>query len=337
MKALRCLAPHDVQIVEVPNPQPLQHDLLIKPIATGICGTDIEIIEGGVDPAFIRYPITLGHEWVGRVVATTNSASSILAGSRVVVEGMIPCTLCEECQNGATNRCETYDEIGFTRDGAAAEFISAPEHLAHVLSDNVSDESAALIEPAAVVFQGLTKLEIKSQAKILVVGDGTIGLLATAMLKKFTPAHVDVFGIRAEQREMVIKAGATRFITEVAELTNDYHYVIEAAGAIAAVELAISQGRRGAKVLLLGYPEQTARLQLGVHDLINRDLTIYASFSYTRHSWKAVVELLNSGAIDLTFIVTHRFGIEEWGHAIEVLRKATGQPRGKVLLTLNPH
>ena len=67
MKALRCLAPHDVQIVEVPNPQPLQHDLLIKPIATGICGTDIEIIEGGVDPAFIRYPITLGHEWVGRV------------------------------------------------------------------------------------------------------------------------------------------------------------------------------------------------------------------------------------------------------------------------------
>lgn len=335
MKALRCLAPHDVRVVEIVKPEVQENEILIAPIASGICGTDIEIIEGGVDPAFIRYPITLGHEWVGRVVENRDKNVEIPVGARVVVEGIIPCKSCDECQSGATNRCETYDEIGFTRDGAGAEFIVAPAKLAHILSDKVSNESAALVEPAAVVYQGLSRLEIKAGARVLVVGDGTIGLLVIALLKKFTPAHVDVYGIRNVQKDLTMQAGATRFCTNQDELTNDYDYVIEAAGAIAAVDLAIAQGKRGAKVLLLGYPEQSARLQLGVHDLINRDLTIHASFSYTQRSWKAVVELLNSGAIDLTFIVTHRFAMTEWAQAIDALRTATGQARGKVLLNLN--
>jgi len=335
MKALRCIAPNKVQIAETINPTVNASELLIAPIATGICGTDIEIIEGGVDPAYISYPITLGHEWVGRVITSNDANNRIAPGNRVVVEGIIPCTKCDECGNGATNRCQIYDEIGFTRDGAAAEFIVTPAHLTHVINENVSDESAALVEPAAVVYQGLSRLLIKPRARILVVGDGTIGLLATALAKDFSPAQLDVFGIRPAQLQLVEQAGANRFFTNVNELTGDYDYVIEAAGAISAVEVAIAQAKRGGKVLLLGYPVQDARLQLGVHDLINKDLTIHASFSYNRESWKAVVNLLNRGALDLTFVVTHRFAMTDWAKAIETLRTTTSQPRGKVLLTLN--
>lgn len=335
MKALRCLSPHNVQIVEVAPPQIKKDHLLIAPIATGICGTDIEIIEGGVDPAFIRYPITLGHEWLGKVVENSGDSDEISVGSRVVVEGIIPCEKCDECRSGATNRCVIYDEIGFTRDGAAAEQIAAPRKLAHKILDHVSDESAALVEPAAVVYQGLLRIEPKPGGKVLVIGDGTIGLLATKLVKSFAPSALDVYGIRSSQRELVVKAGADRFVTDVDELTKDYDYVIEAAGAIAAVDLALTQGKRGAKVLLLGYPEQGAHLSLGVHDLINNDATIHASFSYTRKSWKAIVDLLNEGGLDLSFVVTHRFSLKDWEQAIATLRSLSSEPRGKVLLTLN--
>lgn len=333
MRALRCLAPNDVCVVDIPKPE-LQHEyLLIRPLATGICGTDLEIIEGGVDPAYIRYPITLGHEWVGRIVAS--GANDFAVGARVVVEGVVPCERCDECQAGATNRCAKYDEIGFTRDGAAAEFISVPEKLAHIIADQVSDESAALVEPAAVVYQGLLRINPTPDSKILIVGDGTIGLLATTLSKVFQPRVLDVYGIRSSQEGLVRQAGADRFVTDSSKLTNEYDYVIEAAGAIAAVDLALTQGKRGAQVLLLGYPEHGARLSLAVHDLINNDVTIHASFSYTRKSWKAIVDLLNSGDLDLTFVVTHRYQLEQWPEALETLRALTSQPRGKVLLALN--
>lgn len=333
MKALRCLAPHDVQIADVLQPERQNDDLLIKPIATGICGTDIEIIEGGVDPAYISYPITLGHEWVGKVVEA--GASDLPVGERVVVEGVIPCETCDECKAGATNRCVKYDEVGFTRDGAAAEFISVPAKLAHAINVQVSDESAALVEPAAVVYQGLLRIAPTPNSKILVVGDGTIGLLATKLLGDFKPRALDVFGIRGAQERLVLQAGADRFITNPSKLTKDYDYIVEAAGAISAVDLALTQGKRGARILLLGYPEHGARLNLGVHDLINNDLTIHASFSYTRKSWKKIVDLLNTGALDLTFVVTHKYLLNQWPQALETLKSSSGQPRGKVLLALD--
>ena len=335
MRALQCLTPREITLVEIPEPLPKADELLIKPIATGICGTDLEIIDGGVDPAYIRYPVTLGHEWVGEVVSASESGTFINPGTRVVVEGVIPCEECAECEVGATNRCTTYDEIGFTRDGAAAERIVAPAHLAHVLSEKVSNESAVLVEPAAVVYQGLLRIKPKSKSRVLVVGDGTIALLAVTLVKSFAPASIDMYGLREIQRELALQAGATRFVTNVEELTKDYDYVVEAAGAIAAVEIALAQGKRGSQILLLGYPEHGARFPLRVHDLINNDLSIHASFSYTRKSWKTVVNLLNSGELDLTFIVTHRFRLDEWTKALETLKSAGSAPRGKVLLALD--
>ena len=334
MRALRCLKPGDVQLVEVPTPNLPADYLLVSPTATGICGTDLEIIAGGVDPAFITYPITLGHEWTGNIVELGRDVKNFSVGDRVVVEGMIPCGKCNECVAGATNLCKTYDEIGFTRDGAAAEFIAVPAALAHAIADFVTEESAALVEPAAVVLQGMKRLAPKANGRFLVLGDGTIGLLAVALLAEFTPAMIDVFGMRTEQKDLFTQVGATRFLTGKEDLHSEYDYVVEAAGAIAAVSLALSHAKRGGKILLLGYPEHSALLQVSVHDLINNDLTIHASFSYSRDSWKEIVVRLNSGQLNLTPLVTHHFTLDKWQEAIQTLRHAGKNARGKVLLKL---
>ena len=93
-------------------------ELLIRPELVGLCGTDLEIVDGTLDPAYIRYPLVLGHEWTGTVAADARAGRG-----RVVVEGIVPCGHCARCRTGETNLCATYDEIGFTRDGAAARHV----------------------------------------------------------------------------------------------------------------------------------------------------------------------------------------------------------------------
>ena len=154
MRALTVRRPGEVELEQRPDPQPATGELLIAPVVVGICGTDLDIIDGTIDPAFVRYPIVLGHEWAGRVVAGNRS---IPAGARVVVEGLVPCGHCAECAAGATNRCQNYDEFGFTRDGAAADLLVAPARLVHTLEPHVSWESGALVEPAAVVYRALDR------------------------------------------------------------------------------------------------------------------------------------------------------------------------------------
>ena len=95
-----------------------EDEVLISPLLAGVCGTDLELIDGSVDPAYVRYPLVLGHEWVGQILDDLPGVAS--RAERVVVEGIGPCGDCSECRIGATNLCTTYNEIGFTRPGAGA-------------------------------------------------------------------------------------------------------------------------------------------------------------------------------------------------------------------------
>ena len=338
MKALRVTGVNKVALLDLPSKKAESGEILLAPIATGICGTDLAIIEGGLDPAFITYPVTIGHEWVGRVIGHGLGVTNPAIGTRVVVEGVIPCEMCSECKSGATNKCDLYDEIGFTRDGAAAQEITAPAKLAHPIKDSVTVESAVLVEPAAVVLQGFHRVSPKAGSKVLVIGDGTIGLLAAKLIRLYKPASVSLLGFRQEQRELVKIAGVDHVYTSEEQLTEKYDLIIEGAGALSAVAAALNHSRRGAHILLLGYPDHGAKLPIVIDDLINNDLTIHASFSYTQKSWAEIVALLNSGKIDLSFIATHKFPLSQWESALATVRGGNHKnnaPRGKVFLTLD--
>ena len=141
-RALVVAKPGNVLLSARPAPAAAPGETLVRPDLVGLCGTDLEIIGGQIDPAFIRYPIVLGHEWTGIV-----TGDSPLAGSRVVVEGIVACGHCARCVRGETNLCETYDEFGFTRDGAAAGMVTVPSVLVHPIVAAVPSEDAVLTEP----------------------------------------------------------------------------------------------------------------------------------------------------------------------------------------------
>ena len=330
MKAVVVASPGHVALQDIPAPLAAPGELLIQPVACGMCGTDLELIDGSIDPAYVRYPLVLGHEWVGRVL----DGDAKPTGGPVVIEGIIPCGHCAECLIGATNRCETYDEIGFTRPGALAELISVPEGLVHYLLPSVSMLDAALVEPMAVVWRALVRTAIRPRSTCLVIGDGTVAMLAVHLLGRFDPTRVSMLGVRPAQRELALRAGANEFLLEPSDQRFDV--IIEAAGHAEAVTTALSSIARGGSITLLGLPPHGTQVTIVPDDFVNNDITLRGSFGYTRQAWADVVALLNDGEITPSFLVTHTFGIDDFDHAIETLRTPPPEAaRGKVMMLLN--
>ncbi|HET9897307.1 MAG TPA: alcohol dehydrogenase catalytic domain-containing protein [Streptosporangiaceae bacterium] len=341
-QALTVVEPGEVRLLSRAALHPGPGELLVEPELVGLCGTDLEIIDGTLDPAYLRYPLVLGHEWTG-IVADGHP----MAGRRVVVEGMVGCGRCVKCAAGQVNLCESYDEIGFTRDGAAAGQILVPRSLAHPLDDGVGAADAVLAEPAAVVYQALSKVSLTPGSRVLVLGDGTIALLAVLLARLWSPALVDMVGMRSSQAALAAAAGASSFGLADSQADDPapgaapsgFDVVVEAAGSADAVLTAVSRVRRGGTVLLIGLPPHGETAALAIDDLVNNDLTMLGSFSYTPAAWRGVLALLNSGQLRPAFLVTHRYRLAEWERAVARLRGqgcdggAVGpQQRGKVLL-----
>jgi len=333
MKALLVTTPGHVSVADVEVPIPKDDEAMVAPKVCGMCGTDLELINGTIDPAYVRYPLVLGHEWAGKLLTPVNGVAE--AGEHVVVEGIVFCGSCSQCLQGNTNRCINYDELGFTRSGAIAERIAVPARLVHRLEPNVNLEDASLIEPMAVVWHALTRQAPSSPSTVAVIGDGTVALLAVHLLRLLNPTSITVIGRREAQEELAIKAGANSFLTQIPD--RQFNVVIEAAGTGEAVSAALSIVARGGTAVLLGLPPHGTQVQIAPDDLVNNDITLRGSFSYNHQAWTDVVQRVNAGDLTPSFLITHRYPLAQAMQAIATLSDNTtiAVPRGKVSIFPN--
>jgi 2-desacetyl-2-hydroxyethyl bacteriochlorophyllide A dehydrogenase len=343
--ALVIAEPGSMSLQEVPEPGPGPGEIAVRPAYVGICGTDLELLAGDVDPAYVRYPLVPGHEWSGVIEATGPGVTGLQPGQRVIAEGVIPCRTCARCIRGETNLCETYDELGFTRPGAAARQVIVPAQVAHVLPGSVSLAEAALAEPAAVAWRALGRGDPRPGDRVAVVGDGTVGLIVAHLAGLYSPAEVVVYGLRPGQAGLVAELGATGFEAvgnghgrlDHAGFDHEgfdhegFDLVVEAAGTPSAVETAIGLARRGGRVVLVGLAGNDVTARFPIDVAVNNDLRVSASFAYTSAAWAEVAGLLRSGRISLGPLITHRFRLEDYAEAYQALRDGS-QARGKVLL-----
>jgi threonine dehydrogenase-like Zn-dependent dehydrogenase len=318
-----------IGLQELPSLQPGPGEVVVRPAYCGVCGTDLELLHGEIDAAFVRYPLVLGHEWSGVVEAVGEGVTGIPVGLRCVAEGIIPCGNCPACSTGATNVCTTYDEIGFTRAGAASDQVVVQARVVHAIGDDVPLLDAALTEPSAVVLTGLEKAGLRPGMRVLIVGDGTIALLSVLLALLSWPAEIVVAGRRPEQAELALALGADSFTTDPPP--SGFDLAIEAAGVVEATMTAIGSLRRGGKALLLGLPPAGTTLTLPADLLVNDDLSLIASFGYTTAGWTQVVGLLNAGSFRPGRLVTHRFALADFDRAFAELAAPSGT-RGKVML-----
>lgn len=333
-RALAVKGPKQIELVERNIPEIETGYVLVQPKAVGICATDLEIIDGTIDPAYVRYPIVFGHEWSATLVE--DPSGTLKPGTPLVIEGILPCGRCRQCLKGNTNLCETYDEIGFTRDGGAAELAVIPSRLVHPLDKGVNLSAAALLEPATVVYRGLKRVSPSPGLNVAIIGDGTIALLSAYLMQLWTPANIVMVGRKESQAELAILAGSSNYTTDDSQVGSNFDLVIEASGSIEAPRSAIGFLRRGGTILLLGLPPHGHESKIPIDTIVNGDISIVGSFSYSADAWRDMVHLLNSHNFDPTFLITHRFDLDKWEEALSTLRNFKG-PRGKVMLNISDH
>ncbi|HQE83287.1 MAG TPA: alcohol dehydrogenase catalytic domain-containing protein [Candidatus Hydrogenedentes bacterium] len=162
-------------IADVPRPVPAPDEALVRVRYAGICNTDIEILRG-----YMKFKGIPGHEFVGVVEEASNQH---LLGKRVVGEINCVCGACEYCQREMPHHCCARTVLGIQgRDGAFAEYLTLPEENLHLVPESVPDEIAVFTEPAAAAFRIPEQVEIDADDRIIVLGDGKLGLLAAQVL-----------------------------------------------------------------------------------------------------------------------------------------------------------
>jgi threonine dehydrogenase-like Zn-dependent dehydrogenase len=332
VKAVVIDRPHDVAYRDVEPPVCGADDVLVRSHKAGVCRTDLEVLDGALDRRWVRYPCIPGHEWSGSVSAVGEQVTDLDPGDRVVCEGIIPCHRCPRCRAGQTHLCQSYDSLGFTRGGGYGELVVAPRHVVHRLPDWVSFDAAVLIEPGSVILRGLERGRLAPGESVGVIGIGTLGSLAVALARLFSPREIVAFGIRPEELELARSLGADH-VVNVAESKpqGGLDVVLETAGAAPAVELATSLAREGGRIVQLGIAGTGKALDLPADRLPLRDLELIGSIGYTTAVWARMVELVTARLVDLEPIVTHRFAASDFQQAFRLMDRREGIV-GKIVL-----
>ncbi len=340
MKALQKTAPDfGLELREVAEPAPPgAGEVVVDVTAAGICGSDLHIYEwsGGYEFVTPSMPVTLGHEFAGRVAAVGEGVTGLAPGDRVTVMPSVTCGLCAACQARDFDRCVTRTGIGMTRPGAFARFVLAPAINCVPLPAGVDDELAALTEPLTVGARAVESGEIKPGDRVLVMGPGTVGQ-TIAVMARAAGAEVTIVGKDDPDRlACLLELGFERLVDlkdmPLADLAapGKFDVVFEATGVPATINHGLGVLRRRGILVVCGIHASHAPVDL---NRLNREqLQIRGSNRASRATWGRVVDLLAKEGERLRPMITHRLPLER---AIEGFELARQKVASKVMILPN--
>lgn len=309
----------ELRDVDVPHAGP--HEVVIKNMVCGVCGTDVHIKNGEPGSADVTPPVVLGHEYSGEVVEVGEGVTALRPGDHVTVDPNIYCGQCVYCRNGKKQLCETMQAVGVTRDGGFAQYSLVPEAQAFLLDPAVPFEDGAMAEPLACCIHGIDIAGIKPGQTVCVVGGGAIGLIMLQLSKLSGAAKLILSEPNQKRREAAMELGADVTVdpTDAAAygtVKGTADVVIECVGNNPAVKSAFDFAKKGATLVLFSVPKPDAQFPLPLFDVYKKELTIRGSF-VNPDTHDRAVELINEGKVDFGPIITHRFPLAELSGAIE--------------------
>jgi D-arabinitol dehydrogenase (NADP+) len=328
-KALQIIKPHEVKIVTIELPEPNPGEVLIKVMASGICGTDIHILEGDY---LGDYPVIPGHEFSGVVEQAGQAVSRIKVGDRVAVEPNIACDNCSYCLNNQQNFCENWGAVGVTLPGGMAEYVLAPEKAVFNIGE-LDFEEGAFVEPLSCVLHGVQKTRIRLADRVVIVGAGPIGNLLLQVVKVQGARSVTVVELDQARAEAAQAAGADEVYRSIDELPKDaFEVVIDATGLIPVMARTPDFARKGGRILLFGVPPKT-KVEFDAFTLFVKGLTLLTSYTSVRNSLQAI-ELLKNKRVQVKALISHRLPLAGFERGVNLIKNKQEQVK-KILIL--PH
>jgi L-iditol 2-dehydrogenase len=328
----------NVSVQEVPVPVAGPADVIAEVDSAGICGTDLHIY---LDEFETTPPVTMGHEFAGRIVEVGQNVRDWQPGDRVTAGTYFStCGHCRYCREGRSNLCPVRKSIGSKRDGAFARYVVVPAANLYRVPDEVDLESAALTEPLACTIHGvLSVAKVQAGENVVIAGPGPIGLLAL-QLAKAAGATVALLGTATDQARLALakELGVDHALeisqgTDVQAAVRDLFHaegidlVIECSGAGQAADALLNLVRRGGRFCQMGL--------FGKPIPWNQDLICYKELSVTGtnahvpSAWPFALKFMAEGKINISRLITHRFPLRAWEQALQTAQTKQGV---KVLL-----
>jgi len=320
----------NISLENVPVPKPGKNQVLIEIQAAGVCGTDIHIY---YDRFANSPPFILGHEFSGVIVETGNDVKEFKVGDRIVAaNNPFACNSCRICSLGFPNLCSHKKAMGIHSNGCFAEYAVLPENLIHRIPDGVSFEEACLTEPLAVAVHSVSRCGIEIGDCVVVFGPGAIGLLASQVAKaegaekvilvgtsndiavRFKCAHalgIETLNIDEENLPERIHAVSNGYGSDV---------VIEASGSKKAIAQGLDLLRKNGRMAISGITGEN-QIAINWDKMVAKAVSLFFAYSSVNRDWEKSLNLLAQKKVRTLPLITHRFEIEQWKKAFEVLEQ----------------
>ena len=337
MKALvKSKAEVGLWLEDVPVPSIGINDVLIKILKTSICGTDVHIWNWDEwARKTIPVPMTVGHEFVGRIEKIGDNVHDFKPGDLVSGEGHLVCGRCRNCLAGRRHLCPNTSGVGVNRDGAYAEYLAIPVTNVWACAPGISLDILSSFDPLGNATHTACSFSVLGE-DVLITGAGPIGCMAAAIVRHSGARHVVVTDVNPYRLELAKKLGATLTLDARTERIADaqkklgmkegFDVGLEMSGNASAFREMLAAMCHGGKISMLGILPPT---EIDWDFVVFNGLTIKGIYGREMYeTWYKMTVMLQSG-LDISPVITHHFHYTEFGEAFEVMRSGNS---GKVVL-----
>jgi L-iditol 2-dehydrogenase len=327
----------DVRLEEIPTPPIGPGELLVKVLASGICGSDV--MEWY---RIKKAPRVLGHEITGEIVEVAEGVGRYKIGDRVFVSHHVPCNTCQYCLNGFHTLCDTLRRTNFD-PGGFAEYIRVPrinvDRGVFLLPEEISFEDGVFIEPLACVIRGQRLARLRPGQSVFVIGSGISGVLHIALArasgaKWVIASDIDEYRLRAAKKfgadEIILAKDVNPVKIQEINQGRLTDLVIVCAGAISAYVQALQSVDRGGTVLCFAPLEPGLNFVLPFFDFWNDGITLLSTYGGSPFDIKTAIELIRAQHLPLREMITHRLPLAEAGLGFQLV--AGGRDSMKVIV-----
>lgn len=327
MRAVVYDEPLSFSVKDLADPQPGPHQVVLRTLITGVCGTDLHLHKGGFAPT---YPLTPGHEIVGEVIARGEAVESLEIGQQVAVDNANTCGWCYECRANRAQHCPNRTALGVDEPGGFAEKVMADHRKCYPV-DDLALEAAVMIEPISCAVHGVESLDMSQGSDVLVFGAGPSGNVLAQLLLHGGADRVTMAASTAFKLDLAREHGIDQTVlldrsdpeagrAELRELAPEgFDIVVDATGATSVLQHCVSLTREAGTVFVYGMADEDAEITIKPNEIFRRELSIVGSFAQA-YGFERAVEVVRNGRVRTDGIVTHRFGLDEYGDALEAVR-----------------